>query len=99
MPRAVRFAGEVASFRELVAAYQEVTGKTLQVERLGSFDDLDARIDELAAGGFGNFSRFLPLMCYRAELKGDGVLEPLDNDRYLAVQPMCFRDYVKRVGL
>jgi hypothetical protein len=38
-------------------------------------------------------------MYYRAELKGDGVLEPLDNDRYPAIKPESFRDYVKREKL
>jgi hypothetical protein len=34
-------------------------------------------------------------MYYRAELEGDGVLEPLDNERYPAIKPESFRGYVK----
>jgi hypothetical protein len=53
----------------------------------------------VVAGGFDNFTRYLPLMYYRPELKGDDVLEPLGNDRYPAIKPESFRDYVKREKL
>lgn len=94
-PRVYAAAGDTKNFHELVHNFEEASGDTLKVERLGSLDDLDHRIDELQQGGQANFLKFLPLMYYRAQLNGNGKLDPLMNDRYPDITPLTISDYVR----
>lgn len=100
LPRAFTVAGDLRSFAELVADYEEVTGRTLKVERLGSFEDLDAKIaDLMQSGPQENFIRYLPLMYQRAILKGYGQPGEVMNDRYPDIIPTTFKDYVQKEDL
>lgn len=90
--RTFKAAGDVQNFDGVVAAYQEGSSSTLAIETLGSLEDLDARIQQLQAAG--DFYGFLPLQYYRANLKGQGRLEPLMNDRYPQITPTTIREYV-----
>ncbi|MBP2328948.1 nucleoside-diphosphate-sugar epimerase [Kibdelosporangium banguiense] len=85
--------GDRLSFRDLYAVYEKATGTTLRVERLGSMADLDARIAELAAGGFENFMQYLPLMYVRSSFNGDGKLDQVHNDRYPSIVPTNAEQY------
>lgn len=97
-PRVFGAVGDTKTFPQVVQAYEEATGKTLNVERLGSLDDLDRRIDELQLGGAA-FTQFLPLMYYRAQLNGDGRLKEVMNDRYPEIEPLTVSDYVRLENL
>jgi hypothetical protein len=54
----------------IVHAYESPSGKKLRVERLGSLDGLDARIDHLRKTEPANMRAWLPLMYYRSVLNG-----------------------------
>lgn len=99
VPRKFCVAGDVLDFAGIVHAYESGSGKKLRVERLGSLDDLDARIDQLQKANPTNFLAYLPLMYYRSVLNGEGKLDVLMNDRYPAIQPTTVRDYVAQEGL
>lgn len=99
LPRALAVAGDALSFHGIVAAYEEASGKKLEVITLGSLKDLDARIAELKSDGQGNFRSFLPLMYYRAMLNGQGHLEPLYNALFPNVHPTTVSEYVIQEGL
>jgi hypothetical protein len=86
-------------FDGIVRAYEQASGKTLRVERLGSLEDLDARIDQLTKAGPANFLTYLPLMYYRSMLSGGGKLDAAMNDRYPSIRPTTVREYVAREGL
>jgi nucleoside-diphosphate-sugar epimerase len=92
-------AGDSLTFPETVQAYEKASGKTLRVERLGSLQDLDNRIAELQNGDPANFHKYLPLMYYRAQLNGDGKIDPVLNDRYPWIQPTTVEQYVTSEGL
>lgn len=92
-------AGDTLDFPGVVAAYEEASGSTLTVERLGSLEDLDARIAELTSVPDADLRSYLPLMYYRAQLRGQGQLEPTQNDRYPHITPTTIRDYVRAEGL
>lgn len=97
-PRVFAAAGDTKTFPQIVRAYEEASGKELKVERLGSLDDLDRRIEELQQGG-AHFTQFLPLMYYRAQLNGDGRLEEVMNVRYPEIKPLTISEYVQLENL
>jgi nucleoside-diphosphate-sugar epimerase len=99
VPRVFSVAGDVLDFEGLVGAYEAGAGKKVRVERLGSLDDLDVRIDQLQTADPADLHTYLPLMYYRSMLNGEGKLDRLMNDRYPSIQPTTVRDYVAREGL
>ncbi|WP_045741930.1 NmrA family NAD(P)-binding protein [Actinoplanes rectilineatus] len=92
-------AGDTLTFHELVRAYEKASGKTLRIERLGSMEDLDARIAGLYGADPANLHAYLPLMYYRAQLNGTGRIDPIRNDRYPAITPTTVEQYVTGEGL
>jgi hypothetical protein len=96
---AFTIAGDVLDFHGIVRAYEAGSSKKLRVERLGSLDDLSARIDELQNGGPSNFPAYFPLMCYRSMLNGEGKFDELMNDWYPWIRTTTVREYVAREGL
>jgi nucleoside-diphosphate-sugar epimerase len=98
-PRKFCVAGDVLDFAGIVHAYESASGKKLRVERLGSLDDLDARIDQLRKTEPANMRAWLPLMYYRSVLNGEGKLDVLMNDRYPWIRPTTLSEYVRQEGL
>lgn len=99
VPRKFCVAGDVLDFDGIVQAYEAGSGRKLRVERLGSLEDLDARIDELKQTAPSNFLAYLPLMYYRSVLNGEGKLDELMNGRYPTIRPTTVREYVGQQGL
>jgi hypothetical protein len=99
VPRTFCVAGDVLDFAGIVSAYELASGKKLRVERLGSLDDLDARIDHLRKTEPANMRAWLPLMYYRSVLNGEGKLDVLRNDRYPSIRPTTLSEYVRQEGL
>lgn len=99
VPSKFSIAGDVIDFHGIVRAYESGAGKKLRVERLGSLEDLDARIEQLRKAEPSNMRAWLPLMYYRSVLNGEGKLDHLMNDRYPAIRPTTVREYVSREGL
>jgi hypothetical protein len=99
VPSKFCIAGDVLDFEGIVRAYEEGSGKKLQVQRLGSLEDLDAHIDQLRKEKPGNMFAWLPLMYYRSMLNGEGKLDHLTNDRYPSIRPTTVREYVAKEGL
>lgn len=97
VPSVFRVAGTSLSFQEMVEAYEAETGKKLEVVKLGSLEDLDAKIAELKQGGEQN--AYLPMMYYRAQLNGSGKMQNLQNDRYPSIRSTGFREYVSQENL
>jgi nucleoside-diphosphate-sugar epimerase len=92
--RVFSVAGDVLDFEGIVRAYESGSGKKLRVERLGSLNDLDARIDQLRKAEPTSMRSWLPLMYYRSILNGQGKLDKLMNDRYPSIRPTTVREYV-----
>jgi uncharacterized protein YbjT (DUF2867 family) len=99
VPGKFTVAGDVLDFEGIVHAYESASGRKLRLERLGSLDDLDARIDHLRKTEPANMRAWLPLMYYRSVLNGEGKLDVLMNDRYPAIPPTTVREYVRQEGL
>lgn len=99
IPSVFRVAGNSLSFYEMVEAYEAETGRKLEVVKLGSLKDLDAKIEALKKGGEQNTLQYLPMMYYRAQLNGSGKMQNLQNDRYPSIKPTTFREYVNQENL
>jgi nucleoside-diphosphate-sugar epimerase len=99
VPRKFSVAGSVVDFAQLVQEYEAGSGRKLKIERLGSLDDLSARISELQKANPRNLLAYLPLMYLRSLLTGEGKLEQLMNDRYPSIRPTPVREYVAKEGL
>jgi hypothetical protein len=99
VPAKFTVAGDVLDFDGIVREYEAGSGKKLRIERLGSLEDLDARIDELQKAGPANLPSYLPLMYYRSVLNGEGKLDELMNERYPSIRRTTVREYVAREGL
>lgn len=99
LPRKFGVAGDTLSFVELVRVYEQTTGKSLNIETVGTLDELDAEIVRLRAAEPHNFYAFLPLMYVRGMVSGQGSLDALQNHRYPNVKPTTVAEYLKREGL
>ena len=98
VPSAFKIAGDDLDFEGIVRAYEAGSGKKLRIERLGSMEDLDARIDQLQKANPTDLRAYLPLMYYRSVLNGEGKLDELMNDRYPSIRPITVREYVAQEG-
>ncbi|QRN96648.1 NmrA family NAD(P)-binding protein [Archangium violaceum] len=99
LPSRFNVAGETLDFHQLVRAYQEASGRTLKLERLGSLEELDKELARRWQAEPGNMSSWLPLMFSRAMLNGKGRLGKLVNARYPHIHPATVREYVRREKL
>jgi nucleoside-diphosphate-sugar epimerase len=99
VPRKLSVAGNVVDFAQLVQQYEAGSGKKLKIERLGSLEDLSAKISDLQKADPQNLLAYLPLMYLRSVLNGEGKLDSLMNDRYPSIRPTTVREYVAKEGL
>lgn len=94
LPPHINFAGDSLTFHELVSAYEEGSGKQINIKHLGSMDDLDKIINDLIQDDPSNIYAYLPLMYYRAMLNGKGELSNIMNNQYPHIKPMSVKHYV-----
>jgi uncharacterized protein YbjT (DUF2867 family) len=98
-PRVVRVAGDTKSARQLGAIFEEVRGKPVKLESMGSLDTLGAVIENLRAedpAETNPFPRWQRLQYTRDMQSGRGQLSPLDNARYPSVHPVDIRGLLAR---
>ena len=101
-PRILRIAGSEISARELAALAGELTKAEFALVRLGSLDDLAARIRRDRAADPASESQVFPIWQHGQYLygmfSGLGKLAPLDNDRYPGMHWTTARDALARVS-
>jgi hypothetical protein len=95
LPARFQVAGESATFHQLVSEYEAGSGRSVEVVRMGSLDDMSALIAKRQQEAPHNFYGYLPLMYWRAMLSGKGRLESPDRSRYPQIQPMGIEQYVR----
>ncbi|NUP48003.1 MAG: NmrA family NAD(P)-binding protein [Catenulispora sp.] len=93
--RPVRVAGDVATMRELHAALERGSGRTLQLRQLGSVADLAAEIERRKAEA-SNVTDYVALQYVWAMVSGKAKLDPLDNDRYPDITPTKAAEFAHR---
>lgn len=94
LPSRLHLVGDVSTFNNVVATYDEATGKHLNVMNQGSMDDLNNRVYQVLQANPQAPWTAIPLMAYRSMIKGK--LSPLHNDRYPHIKPTTLKEYVAR---
>lgn len=88
----LEFAGEVTTFKQMLASYEQVTGRKLTEQRLGSLADLKASIESAKASAKSPFE-YLGRQYLWIMQSGKAKLERIASDRYPHIQPVNFREF------
>lgn len=99
VPRELAVAGDVLDFHGVVRAYAETSGRSLEVQRHGTLDDLDQRIADLQGADPGDVFAYLPLMYWRGMLSGKGKSPSLSNQLYPGITPTTVAQYLQAQGV
>ncbi len=89
----LKVAGDVLTMKQLLATYEEVTGKKLVEKRLGSIEDLKAWIAKTKQNASSPYD-YLPEQYHYTMVSGQGKLDELDNDRYPHIKPTSIKQFV-----
>lgn len=95
LPTRFGFAAETLDAEGLARAVSEGVGRPVTVEKLGSLEDLDAEIARRQEAEPDNYYAWLPLMYWRAMLRGKVRLGALVNGRYPHIRPTTIAGYLK----
>lgn len=95
---ALEVAGEVLSNKQLLAAYEEATGKKLQEKRLGSVEDLKAWIEQKKPSA-NSPVEYIPQQYEYAMVSGKSKLNNIQNSRYPHIKPLTVRQYLQQTNL
>jgi uncharacterized protein YbjT (DUF2867 family) len=95
---ALEVAGEVLSNKQLLAAYEEATGKKLQVKHLGSVADLKAWIEQKKPSANSPIE-YIPQQYEYVMVSGKGKLDNIQNSRYPHIKPLTVRQYLQQTDL
>lgn len=95
---ALEVAGEVLSNKQLLAAYEEATGKKLTEKRLGSVEDLKAWIEQKKPSANSPVD-YIPQQYEYAMVSGKGKLNNIQNSRYPHIKPLTVRQYLQQTNL
>lgn len=99
VPSIVQFAGESLTFHELVQAYEDGSGKSVTVKKMGTLADLENEIRQRQQTEPENMFSWLPPMYWRAMLSGKVKLDSIENNRYQHIKPMKVAEYVREEKL
>lgn len=94
---ALEVAGEVLTMKQLLAAYEEATGKKLQEKRLGSVEDLKAWIEQKKPSADSPVE-YIPQQYEYTMVSGKGKLDNIQN-RYPNIKPLTVRQYLEQINL
>ena len=93
----LEFVGEVATFKQLRAAYEVATGCTLSERYLGSVDELKASIEADRVAGRPVFEYLGRQYLWGME-SGKGKLTQIANNRYPEIEPISLQEFFTRLG-
>lgn len=95
---ALEIAGDVLSMKQVIATYENVTGKTLTKKHLGSVEDLKAWIEKTIPNASSPYD-YLPKQYLLAMVSGKGKLDAISNSRYPHITPTRVNEYIRQAGL
>lgn len=90
---ALEVAGEALSNKQLLAAYEEATGKKLQEKRLGSIEELKAWIEQKKPSA-NSPVEYLPQQYEYVMVSGKAKLDNIQNSRYPNIKPLTVRQHL-----
>lgn len=92
---ALKVAGDVLTMKQLLAAYEEVTGKKLVEKRLGSVEELKAWIAKTKQNASSPFD-YLMQQYHWTMVSGKGKLDELHNARYPHIKPITVKQFLSQ---
>ncbi len=95
---ALEVAGEVLTMKQLKSAYESATGKKLEVQHLGSVEELKSWIEKKKQTADSPL-KYIPQQYEYVMVSGKGKLDNIQNSRYPQIKPLTVREYIKRAGL
>jgi nucleoside-diphosphate-sugar epimerase len=96
--KALEIAGDIITMKQLLETYQNVTGKTLVANQLGSIEDLTAWIEKTKAVATSPYE-YLPQQYLLTMVSGKGKLDNIANIQYPQIALTSVAEYIGRVGL
>lgn len=93
----LEFAGEVTTLKQILAVYEEVTGRKLNEQHNGSLDDLKASIESAKASAKSPFE-YLGRQYLWIMQSGKAKLEHIANERYPHIKPINFRAFFSKLS-
>jgi uncharacterized protein YbjT (DUF2867 family) len=91
--KALKVAGDVLTMKQLLATYEEVTGKKLTEKCLGSVEELKTWIAQAKQKAASPFE-YIPQQYHYTMVSGKGKLDELDNSRYPHIQPTTIKQFI-----
>ena len=99
VPSIFEVAGDTLNFHGLVKAYEDASGQSVTISRMGTLADLNDEIQRRRQTEPDNMFAWLPLMYWRAMLSGRGKLHSIANNRYPHIKPVTVAEYVRNEGM
>jgi nucleoside-diphosphate-sugar epimerase len=91
--RALKVAGDVLTMKQILAAYEETTGKKLIEKQSGSVEQLKVSIEQSRNKAKTHFE-YLAEQYHYTLVSGKGKFDQLDNDLYPHIQPTTVREFI-----
>lgn len=92
---ALEVAGDVLTMKQLLAAYEEATGKKLQEKHLGSVEELKTWIEEKKPQADSPVE-YIPQQYEYTMVSGKAKLDNIQNSRYPQIKPLTVREYLEK---
>ena len=91
-----RFCGSVHGTNEIAKIYEEVKGKSVQLEHKGSLEDLREIAEKTKKEtGLGRYWEWIGYYYQLRQLDGTGDMQTLDNDMYPEVKRTSLAQFLK----
>lgn len=95
---ALEVAGEVLTMKQLLAAYEEATGKKLQEKRLGSVEELKAWIEQKKPSAKSPVE-YVPQQYEYTMVSSKAKLDNIQNSRYPNIKPLTVRQFLEKADI
>ncbi len=96
--KALEIAGDIITMKQLLETYQNVTGKTLIANQLGSVEDLTAWIEKTKAVATSPYE-YLSQQYLFTMVSGKGKLDNIANSQYPHIALSSVAEYIRQAGL
>lgn len=94
---ALEVAGEVLTMKQLKTAYEEGTGKQLEMKHMGTVEELKSWIENKQQTASSPVE-YIPQQYEYAMVSGKGKLDNIQNSRYPHIKPLTVAEYVKQAN-
>lgn len=95
---ALEVAGEVLTMKQLKTSYEEATGKKLEVQHMGSVEELKSWIEDKKQTAESPLE-YVPQQYEYSMISSKGKLDNIQNSRYPHIKPLTVKQYIEQAKL